>query len=326
MDMNELLEPFARMLEAVATPAAVRAIEDGGPARAMWGEFVASGFLDALVPEEAGGAGLSLADVAPLWQALGRHAVPVPVADTMVARALLAAAGQAAPEGSIALATALAGGGTIVQFGRVADYVLIDRGDRLVLAGTSAAEIEPTGVHGDIAARLHWGPTPTGPELPRPENGLRPLAALVRAALIAGASARLLEMTVGYANDRVQFGKPIGRQQALQQNLAVMAEEVIAARIAVELASSGGLPLALVRAATAKSVTSTAAARIANTAHAVHGAIGISEEHDLQLFSRRLHAWRLAEGSEGYWNRVLGEARLASPAGTVDWVRETIFV
>jgi alkylation response protein AidB-like acyl-CoA dehydrogenase len=325
MDMNELLEPFARMLEAVATPAAVRAIEEGGPAAAIWDEFVASGFLDALVPEEAGGAGLSLADVAPLWQALGRHAVPVPVADTMVARYLLAAAGEAAPEGPIALASAVSGGELVVQFGRVAEHVLIDLGDRLVLAATASASVEPTGVRGDIAARLRWAGGPQGVTVPCPENGLRPLTALVRAALIAGASARLLEMTVAYANDRVQFGKPIGRQQALQQNLAVMAEDVIAARIAVELAASGGLPLALVRAATAKSVTSAAAARIANTAHAVHGAIGISEEHDLQLFSRRLHGWRLADGSEGYWNRVLGEARLASPAGTVDWVREVVF-
>ena len=83
------------------------------------------------------------------------------------------------------------------------------------------------------------------------------------------------------------------------------------------------VPLAV--AATAKATTSAAAPRIAATAHAVHGAIGISEEYDLQLLTRRLHEWRLADGSEGYWAQALGTARLSSDQGTVDWVRKEVF-
>src|SRR5690606_35947275 len=94
MDSNELLDPFNRLLEDVAAPLTVREIEAGGSADALWASLTESGFLDALVPESAGGAGLSLADINPLLQALGRYAVPAPVAETMVARALLAAAGQ----------------------------------------------------------------------------------------------------------------------------------------------------------------------------------------------------------------------------------------
>ncbi|MFN3459175.1 MAG: acyl-CoA dehydrogenase family protein, partial [Novosphingobium sp.] len=107
MDMNELLEPFVRMLDAAATPAVVRAIEHGGSAAALWQEIAESGFLDALVAEEHGGAGLALGDIEPLVEALGARAVPLPVAETMVARALLARAGIAAPEGPIALVTTL---------------------------------------------------------------------------------------------------------------------------------------------------------------------------------------------------------------------------
>jgi acyl-CoA dehydrogenase len=61
---------------------------------------------------------------------------------------------------------------------------------------------------------------------------------------------------------------------------------------------------------------------VAAIAHAVHGAIGISEEYDLQLLTRRLHGWRLADGSEGYWAGVLGELRAAAPAmATADFIR-----
>lgn len=324
MDINELLEPFARMLDTAAAPAIVRAIEGGASATPLWQELVESGFLDALVAEDKGGAGLSLGDIEPLIEALGARAVPLPVAETMVARALLADAGVDAPEGPIVLATSPVSG-QIVPCARVAAHVLIDIGTELILANIGDLSVTPTGVHDALAARVAWIDRPQGQSLPRPTHGLRRIAALLRAALIAGAAGRLIEMTTTYANERVQFGKPIGRQQALQQNLAVIAEDAISARLAAQLGCDGGLSGSLVAAATAKSMTSSVVARIAATAHAVHGAIGISEEYDLQLLTRRLHEWRLADGSETYWNQVIGDARLSDPARSIDWVRTTVF-
>lgn len=149
---------------------------------------------------------------------------------------------------------------------------------------------------------------------------------LLTAAAISGAADRVLSMTVEYAGAREQFGKPIGRQQALQQQLAVMAEDCVAIRLAVELAASGDGPWPdLLRAGAAKSVASAAAVRIANTAHAVHGAIGISAEYDLQLYTGRLHAWRLAQGSETRWSRALGGAVLDAGTSTLDWTRAHLF-
>ena len=147
---------------------------------------------------------------------------------------------------------------------------------------------------------------------------------LLLAAAISGAADRVLAMTVAYAGERSQFGKPIGRQQALQQQLAVMAEDCVAVRMAVELAAASESPDPL-RVAAAKSAASAAAPRIANTAHAVHGAIGISAEYDLQLYTRRLHEWRAALGSETRWNRDLGHALLASHAAVLDWTRSRLF-
>ncbi|WP_261171516.1 acyl-CoA dehydrogenase family protein, partial [Bordetella pertussis] len=103
---------------------------------------------------------------------------------------------------------------------------------------------------------------------------------------------------------------------------AVMAEHVAAARIATAAAFRAGLAQpALLPAAIAKARASEAAALAANTAHAVHGAIGVTEEYDLQLYTRRLHGWRLAHGSEAYWHQVVGAALMGSGDGAVQFVR-----
>lgn len=154
--------------------------------------------------------------------------------------------------------------------------------------------------------------------------------AILLAAAIAGAGERALEMAVAYANDRVQFGKPIGKQQAVQQNLALMAEHVIAVRLATELAAAdfqaddmdGGTAM---KAAVAKATASALAPRIANAAHAAFGAMGIGMEHDLQLYTRRLHQWRAEGGSESFHARTLGAAVLTDDRSAIDWVRTEVF-
>lgn len=321
MDIQELVEPFARMLQAIAPASTVRAIEQGARIDALWAEIAGSGYLDALVAERDGGAGLDGLCAHGLWQELGRHIVPLPVGETMIARALLTGAGVPAPGGPIALAVAAPGQDVMVPLGRVAEHVLVDDGRQLHLAPVASALGEPTGVAGDLGASMRWETLEGLARIARPECGLRAMAAVLRATLIAGAADHLVTVTAAYCNDRVQFGKPIGRQQALQQNLAVMAEEALAARIASQIGCASGLTPSLAAAACAKSVASATAVRIAATAHAVHGAIGISQDHDLQLYTRRLHEWRLSDGSEGYWNDLLGGAMLASADTAVDFAR-----
>jgi acyl-CoA dehydrogenase len=74
------------------------------------------------------------------------------------------------------------------------------------------------------------------------------------------------------------------------------------------------LPL---RAAAAKARAGEAAERVVAIAHAVHGAIGVTAEYDLQLLTRRLQEWRIDFGAAPYWHAQLGRALLAAPAGTV---------
>jgi acyl-CoA dehydrogenase len=326
MSDQEFAEPFAKLLADISTSAAVRAVETSLDCSAIWSEIEVSGFLDALVPETLGGAGLTLAQAHPLLQLLGRYAVPAPVGETMIARALAAVAGVNCPDGPIALGIAARNGAewraNAVPHAAVADHLLVEQGDKLIFARI-AGQSQPTGIFGCLAADIHWPSNIPGLSFPSPQVGLRALAAVVRASAISGAADIVLEMTVTYAGQRVQFGKPIASQQAVQQQLSVMAEQVVMARIASQLGCAHGFPPPHSAVATAKQVASAAADQIARIAHAVHGAIGMTAEYDLQLFTRRLQAWRIADGSETYWAQQLGESlgRVRSETKILDFIR-----
>lgn len=141
------------------------------------------------------------------------------------------------------------------------------------------------------------------------EASLLTHGALARAVMMAGALERILELSVTYANERTQFGRPIGRFQAIQQQLAVLAGETIAAGTAadsaVEAFTSGGLYLQTVM--MAKIRVNQAVSTGVPIAHQVHGAIGFTDEHDLHLSTRRLWAWREEFGTESEWADRLGE-------------------
>jgi acyl-CoA dehydrogenase len=318
-----LADHFDKLLEGICTPNDVRAIEAGASVEQFWAGLQESGFLDALLPEASGGAGLGLDDVAPLLFLLGARAIPLPVGETMVARALLDRAGQASPTGPIVLAAPSPDSGSLVPSAAVASHVLLDTGHEVRLYEREALDVRDPGIHGSLALRVQSaGDRRPLAEIERPAAGLASLAAVIRAAQIAGAAGKVLEMSITYAKDRIQFGKPIGAQQAIQQNLAVMAELSIMTGMAARIGCSGGLSPSIELAAVAKQASSMAACEIANIAHAVHGAIGISEEFDLQLLTRRLHEWRTADGSDSWWARRLGQKRLASDAdSSVAYIR-----
>ena len=330
--MTDLSDPFERLLEAHCTPAQVRAIEGGEPAAALWDVLCASGFLDALVPESRGGAGLTLADVYCVIETCGRYALPLPCAQTMVARALLCAAATPAPGGPITMGIGVGGspGESVtccgVPYAASADFVLIELRDRIVLLPVASAERTP-GAQRASSATLCW-PEESAAQ-GQSVNGVAPdfltIQACLLAAEMAGAMLRILRMTLQYANDRVQFGRSIGKFQAIQHQISVMAENTALARTAARIGCSSRTHLPQANAAAiAKSLATEAAASVAAIAHAVHGAIGITEEYDLQLYTRRLHEWRRIGGSESYWNERIGAALITTPAPILDFIRRDL--
>ena len=331
--MDDMLENMAaRLFADRCTPALIRAVEAGtgqDQLAALWQEITATGLCDSLVGEGQGGSGLAFAELLPVILLTGRFILPVALAETMVARALLADAGVTAPEGPIVLATAISAasagriGTGVIPLAATAGFALVDDGAGCDLVALNPADLVRAPGRGSLSAQISVARSGSLARLPSPPVSLRVVAALLHAAKLAGAMKRLLEMTVDYGNTRVQFGRPIGKFQAIQHQLAVMAEQVSAAAIAVEAAcpQTGCLPDPL-RVAVAKERTSAAATIVGGIAHAVHGAMGISEEYDLQLFTRRLQDWRVADGSEGYWSGLLVRAVLAEESGSViDFIR-----
>jgi acyl-CoA dehydrogenase len=328
-----LADSVEHLFRECCPPRRVREIEAGKSDSALWQTIVGSGFADALVPESSGGAGLGLSSALPIFTGCGHFAVPLPLAQTMAVRAFLASAGKAPPEGPITFSrpTQDHEGGAVVcaaaPYGLVASWVLVERKDHVVLLPAAAAERSPTGVQGSLEANLEWKSLPAEAIRLGRAVDWGEIGACLFAAQLAGAMNRVFEMTLRHANDRVQFGRSIGKFQAIQHQISVMAEQVAAARVAAQLgAESPSWSPAPLAAAIAKSRTSEAVPIVAAIGHAVHGAIGITAEYDLQLFTRRLHEWRRAFGTESYWNGRIGAALVhGSEEATLDFVRERIF-
>lgn len=249
----------------------------------------------------------------------------------MLARAMLAQADMACPAGSIALAQGAmqTDGGlhcALVRGGQVAYSVLVQVPEEAGvwhLLSVSQAGLAPHAMALD--ASLTWSPEQlraAGVIRQRPQFDARSLQAAVVAAQMAGAMRAVFQRSLHYANERQQFGRAIGRFQAIQHQLAVMSEHVFAARMAAQLGCSGdGIVPDRLRVAVAKARCSEAALVVTELAHAIHGAIGFTEEYDLQLFTRRLHAWRLTAGSEAYWQALAGQALMSHEGVTLDLIR-----
>jgi acyl-CoA dehydrogenase len=274
-----------------------------------------------------GGSGGSRAEAAELVRVSGYAAAPIPLAETLfIAGPALVAVGLPLPDGPLAAAprpgelTAVRRGsrwrvtGTAraVAWARVAGTVVALAGsdEGLVLVavpatvGTVVAGRNLAGEPRDtvVVAAAEVEGALAG------DHGLdgdswREHGSVARALQIAGALERVLDLTVAHATSRVQFGRPIARFQAVSQLIALLGEEVAQARMAAETAVLG---VGSDDAAISKIIAGEAATRGAALAHQVHGAMGMTRECDLQLFTRRLWSWRDEFGGETTWARSLG--------------------
>ena len=325
-----LLDTTRRILRAVADPQTRR----DGDAAAAWRALDDAGLTRTWLPEAAGGAGATLGDGFEVLRLAGEVALDVPLAETLLAGWLVAAAGLTLPDGALASAGAVDGSvalrdgrltgrlaGVAFARGAAAIAVIAARGSEPVVAvvDRAACEVRPRDnlageprdtVVLDGVAPVAFAAVPAGLH-----DRWWAMGAVARSCQIAGALQGILTRSVTYAGERIAFDRPLAKFQAIQHALARLAGE---AAVALAAAGSAADALAagcdddalLLEVASAKIRAGEAAASGAAIAHQVHGAIGFSTEHPLHRFTRRLWAWRDDFGSEAAWAVRLGAQAL----------------
>ncbi|MGE8612135.1 MAG: acyl-CoA dehydrogenase family protein [Achromobacter veterisilvae] len=331
---QDLYDEFARALAGLCPLERVRAIEAAGAgpdaqgvAARTWEEIEALGYTDALTPADLGGAGLTLAQAEGLLRAAGASALPYPLADTMLARALLRTAGQTVPDGPIALARALPGSGGLrcaqTPGAGLAASLLVQRDGCLLLVAAPDSSAPGLFRQRASAAPAWAGSPPVIGRVALPDDALQAWRNAADAAGMAGAMQAVLDRCIAFVGERQQFGKALARFQAIQQEISILAEQTASVAMAARLAcASGALFPDASLAACARLRACEAVPVVCALAHAIHGAIGITEELALGLYTTRLHEWRATGMSEDDCADLIGRGLLASGSETLlDFVR-----
>lgn len=339
---DDLEKTIDRVFEAHCGKPVRESAEAGEWPAGLWGALDEVGLPMAALPESAGGPGLSFDDAMFALRRTAYHAAPVPLAETMLAGRLLVAAGLKVPQGAITVARAPSGETLTIAGGKLSGkslrmpwgnqckqaVVVAQAGGNEVVALVStegsAGATEPN-LAGEprTAMQFNGAAVIASAPLAGAVGRLAAEGALLRSVQMAGALERTLEYALTYANERVQFGRPIGKFQAIQHLLAVLAGHVAAASAAADAAveaSENGPDDFMV--AVAKSRIGEAAGKSAEIGHQVHGAMGYTREHNLHYVTRRLWSWRDEFGNETYWQTRLGRM-IAKQGADALWPRLT---
>lgn len=331
-DQTMLRDTVREVLARECTPEVVRRAWEAqspreksadGPYRTL-GE---NGLLGMMLSEEAGGLGMNEVDAALSIEAAGYAALPEPLIETLAALSALEAGlgGEhsellaSIAEGERRLSLVLERD-AVVPFAESADLFVVYSDERLSLNQRDEIELAvQISVDRTRSIARFKGLSAPGIELAKGEEAKRlrdaifDRAALGSALFLNGLSRKMLELAVEYAKDRVQFGKPIGAQQAVKHHLA---DALIALEFSKPLAYRAAWTLAEgedgypVHVSMAKLRASEAARTIAKLSLQVHGAIGYTIEHDLHLFMKRAWALTAAYGTEDFHRARVGRAIL----------------
>lgn len=319
-DQEAIREVFAGFFAAEAGPNQARGAEPLGFDSAAWQRLLETGAPGMGVPEEAGGGGGGLADLAVVAEEAGAHIAPVPIIDHMVTARLLARLGALDDDvlagtvvAGIALSPAVDAVAMTVPTGAVAGRLVALDGDRLLIVGAAAPGVALAN-HGCMP--LAHRPLDGGTILATGTTALDAHARAVdewrtlTAAALVGITRTAIDLAVGYVTERHQFGRPIGSFQAVQHGLADLPGLLEGARLLTGKAAWAGdddddgvvdlgdneITEFATLAGMALVFAGEASARATDRSLHFHGGYGFSEEYDIQLFYRRARAWSLVLG------------------------------
>jgi alkylation response protein AidB-like acyl-CoA dehydrogenase len=323
-DQEALREAARDLLASRSSPEVVRkAVDAGGrPDDALWRAMVDQGWCGIAVPEDDGGVGLGWVEAAVLLEQVGASVAPAPILGQLVALDALAVSDGAAELIDGTRVAAVADGfDRVVPFVPSADVVVVCDGERLLSIDLRDAPVaaEPAM---DVTRTVGWlraGPPATEIGGAAEVERTRDVAAVAYSAEMLGIAQRVLDLSVEYAKDRVQFGRPIGSFQAVKHRCADMLVDVEGMRSAVYWAAwcvANRHEDASVAASTAKCWCSDAVTRVTSSGLQVHGGIGFTWEHDIHLYLKRAHLDSISFGTAGdHRARLAGLLRTKVEAG-----------
>ena len=317
---------------------------------ALFSAMVDQGWLGIALSEEKGGIGLGWVEAAVLLEQIGAHAAPVPFLPSLLALTVLDRSDNA-PESWI---TALVNGERTgcVAWSKNAD-ALSSTSDGAAWTISGRIGVLEGATHADIAVVTTrdgvFGVELTSSTRPQRESAMdetRGLSwlefdktsalrlggaelaetllnhgAVGASAEMLGGANQVMDISVQYAKDRVQFGQPIGSFQAIKHRCADMVVDVEGMRSATWYAAwalSVGDSEASLAASTAKVWSSDASKRVMASGLQVHGGIGFTWEHDLHLYMKRAQFDQLSYGTASFHRErvaLLLRSQLASGAG-----------
>jgi alkylation response protein AidB-like acyl-CoA dehydrogenase len=332
-DQREIKETARALLAERSSFERVRAAAEGaGYDESLWQELCALGWTGIGIPEEHGGVGLGVVELAVLAEELGYAVTPTRFLANALAALVIGSAGSedqrarwlpglASGEAPGTVAYAHDGVAELVPDAVGAAAIVLVEDGRATLVDATAATVEP---------RETIDPTRTYARVSSDDGEALPgtiahgldRAEIVLSAELVGVAQRALELTVDYAKTRTQFGHPIGVFQAVSHRCAEMLLETEGARSAVYGAAWAAdadpdeLPFA---ASVAKAAAADAGKRVTASAIQVHGGVGFTWEADLHWLFKRAHldAAQLGSARE-HRARV---TRIAAAAATVEAAR-----
>ncbi|NLU84224.1 acyl-CoA dehydrogenase family protein [Rhodococcus sp. HNM0569] len=322
---------FADMLDGLFA----RGAADDSPRldRTLWSTLDEVGATWLTADESVGGSGATWDEAAVLLGAAGAHAVSLPLAENdLLALPLLAAARlPVAPSDGIrtvAVAEETPGGfqARSVPWARDVDRIVVvfQHDSQWHVADLPRASVSVTDAEnyaGEPRDHLHVDAAAleSATRIDATLVGeLRLKGALARAAAVAGALDRILELVVEHTTARTQFGRPLARFQAVQFLAADIATETalvqatVDAAVATALRDGFGTDTTTFAVAAAKSTAGHGASTVTRAAHQAFGAIGFTREHALHRYTTRALAWRSEYGSTREWDERLTRAALAA--------------
>ncbi|MER6118544.1 acyl-CoA dehydrogenase family protein [Streptomyces sp. NPDC001743] len=323
-EQREFVRSLDALLASGDTPAAVRswAAGDHGPGRAVWARLAEAGVFALAVPEKHEGFGPLPLELTLAFEAVGRHAVPGPLVETVAAAALLGRLGDGGvaaerlpgiASGKSVVSLCLTSLGPYALDADAADAVFVVDGGTLRLA-TASGPVQPSADPGRRLSRPSGGTAlARGPAVTAAAGYAAEVAALATAAQALGVGRTLLARTVEHVRRRRQFGVAIGSFQAVKHRLA---DTLLALEFAGPLVHGAALALAAGHEgagrdiAAAKVAAGEAGYAAARTALQLHGALGYTDELDLSLWIRKARPLRDAWGTPAACRaRVMGAAR-----------------